>query len=161
MPSLLPRSPLVPDCVACCRSLARLGLSAPAAGTLQQTRGKKKNAKPVTQITVRLVKDLPGYGRKGTRRQEVSIGLRSLRPNDRLLSPHANGCYAQCTLSGKNSRLHRNVSQERTQEEWYCGAAGFLVRRCQYITRGRNHRDGPYHNHTTWIRNKRQGSSTD
>jgi len=68
MPSLLPRSPLVPDCVACCRSLARLGLSAPATGTLQQTRGKKKNAKPVTQITVRLVKDLPGYGRKGTRR---------------------------------------------------------------------------------------------
>ena len=45
-----------------------LGLSiSSAAGQVgqMQVRGKKKNPKARTQVNVKLIKDLPGYGRKG------------------------------------------------------------------------------------------------
>lgn len=69
MASLLPRSSLAPQCAACCRQLSRLGLSTRSSPLNQaQIRGKKKNARPSANISVKLLQDLPAYGRKGMSR---------------------------------------------------------------------------------------------
>jgi len=57
-------SALTPQCLLCCRRLSRLGFSSWAPGQIQ-IRGKKKNAKKPTHISVKLLSDMAAYGRKG------------------------------------------------------------------------------------------------
>ncbi|PPJ58056.1 hypothetical protein CBER1_03865 [Cercospora berteroae] len=60
----------LPQCSACLRNSAWASVSDAAApafslGSRQHVRGKKKQAKPTGNIPARLLKDLPGFGRKG------------------------------------------------------------------------------------------------
>lgn len=57
-------SVLTPHCLICCRRFSRLGLLSWAPGQIQ-IRGKKKNAKKPTHISVKLLSDMAAYGRKG------------------------------------------------------------------------------------------------
>lgn len=57
-----PRSPL---CLSCMRRIAGDGLPQLSPPSLTQIRGKKKTAKKITTINVRLLADIKGYGRKG------------------------------------------------------------------------------------------------
>ncbi|KAJ8606113.1 hypothetical protein MRB53_041189 [Persea americana] len=58
---------LLPQCTACCRRWLRDAAYRPLSPLAQvQIRGKKKTAQPKTTITIKLLKDLPAFGRKGT-----------------------------------------------------------------------------------------------
>lgn len=65
------RTRAVPQCSACMRSYAWSSFvedaSIQAIGLRQQVRGKKNKAAAVTgTVPARLLKDLPGFGRKGS-----------------------------------------------------------------------------------------------
>jgi hypothetical protein len=60
-----------PQCTSCLRRISSLGLQEWRSG--QQVRGKKKMAHAPTTVTVRLTKDVPTFGRKGTY-VPISIG---------------------------------------------------------------------------------------
>lgn len=62
----LPLRPrIVPQCPACIRSYAFGLANAQRSGLQQQIRGKKKMPNNSGIITVRLLKDVKAYGRKG------------------------------------------------------------------------------------------------
>ncbi|KAG9563406.1 hypothetical protein KCU77_g17924, partial [Aureobasidium melanogenum] len=69
--SLTMRPTLLPQCTSCLRRISSLGLQEWRSG--QQVRGKKKMAHAPTTVTVRLTKDVPTFGRKGTY-VPISIG---------------------------------------------------------------------------------------
>lgn len=69
--SLTMRPTLLPQCTSCLRRISSLGLQEWRNG--QQVRGKKKMAHAPTTVTVRLTKDVPTFGRKGTY-VPISIG---------------------------------------------------------------------------------------
>lgn len=58
------RPTILPQCTSCLRRISSLGLQEWRSG--QQVRGKKKMARAPTTVTVRLTKDVPTFGRKGT-----------------------------------------------------------------------------------------------
>lgn len=64
--SLSMRPTLLPQCTSCLRRISNLGLQEWRSG--QQIRGKKKLANTPKTVTVRLMKDVPTFGRKGTTR---------------------------------------------------------------------------------------------
>lgn len=59
------RPTLLPQCTACTRRLTRFGLQEWRPSQQQQVRGKKKLANAPLNVTVRLLKDTPSFGRKG------------------------------------------------------------------------------------------------
>ena len=61
--SLSARNPL---CISCIRQLVADDLSKSGSPFYQQVRGKKKTAKRITTINVRLLEDIRGYGKKGS-----------------------------------------------------------------------------------------------
>lgn len=69
--SLTMRPTLLPQCTSCLRRISSPGLQEWRSG--QQVRGKKKMAHAPTTVTVRLTKDVPTFGRKGTY-VPISIG---------------------------------------------------------------------------------------
>jgi len=69
--SLTMRPTLLPQCTSCLRRISNIGLQEWRNG--QQVRGKKKLANTPTTVTVRLTKDVPTFGRKGTY-VPISIG---------------------------------------------------------------------------------------
>ncbi|KAI5202895.1 hypothetical protein E4T39_04497 [Aureobasidium subglaciale] len=68
--SLNMRPSLLPQCTSCLRRISSLGLQEWRG---QQVRGKKKMANLPTTVTVRLTKDVPTFGRKGSY-VPISIG---------------------------------------------------------------------------------------
>jgi hypothetical protein len=62
--SLAMRPTTLPQCTSCLRRISNLGLQEWRSG--QQVRGKKKMARAPTTVTVRLTKDVPTFGRKGS-----------------------------------------------------------------------------------------------
>ena len=62
------RSSLLPQCTSCARRYTRLGFEGwrPLQQSQQQIRGKQKLAKPADTVTVKLLKDVRRFGRKGT-----------------------------------------------------------------------------------------------
>ncbi|THW51962.1 hypothetical protein D6D21_01226 [Aureobasidium pullulans] len=65
------RPTVLPQCTSCLRRISNIGLQEWRSG--QQVRGKKKLANTPTTVTVRLTKDVPTFGRKGTY-VPISIG---------------------------------------------------------------------------------------
>lgn len=61
------RSSLLPQCTSCARRYTRLGFEGwrPLQQSQQQIRGKQKLAKPADTVTVKLLKDVRRFGRKG------------------------------------------------------------------------------------------------
>lgn len=69
----------VPQCSACVRSYAFAGLldaAAPASSIQHQIRGKKRKMENNSaNVTVKLLKDVKAYGRKGECVDEASLAL--------------------------------------------------------------------------------------
>ena len=61
------RSLLLPQCTSCARRYTRLGFEGwrPLQQSQQQIRGKQKLTKPADTVTVKLLKDVRRFGRKG------------------------------------------------------------------------------------------------
>ncbi|OCL13108.1 hypothetical protein AOQ84DRAFT_417129 [Glonium stellatum] len=64
----LARSSLLPQCTSCARRYARLAFEGwrPLQQSQQQIRGKQKLAKPADTVTIKLLKDVRRFGRKGS-----------------------------------------------------------------------------------------------
>ena len=62
----LPISARSPFCISCIRQLVADDLSKSWFPFYRQVRGKKKTAKRITTINVRLLEDIRGYGKKGS-----------------------------------------------------------------------------------------------
>jgi hypothetical protein len=74
--SLTMRPTILPQCTSCLRRISSLGLQEWRSG--QQVRGKKKMARAPTTVTVRLTKDVPTFGRKGS---YIPISIGRMRNN--------------------------------------------------------------------------------
>lgn len=93
------RRPTIPQCSACLRSYAfgAHDAAAPVSAVRLQVRGKKKMANNSATVTVRLLKDMPTFGRRGEPSASLYPSQRSSRSMQATSSPSP---AARCATGG-------------------------------------------------------------
>lgn len=131
----LSRSALLPQCTSCIRRIARQSLDGRA--PQQQIRSISKAAKEAERnIVVKLLKDVPRYGRAGMA-EDTSIGQRAWLMATRLVRSSQPGHDAQSMVSRPRRRLRTVQAIEAAEGPGGGHAKGHNVRRTSGSRGGR------------------------